>query len=153
MPETIRTANERLRSRPRRGGVLAAFVVVQFSVALSTPAQAEAGFASAMLDALNGALTGQQILALTLTLGLLCFAVLATIVLMRTRKAADRILELRVSPVQLTEDLTDPHKTILTGRNFKIGPVTIAAVADQNTNRQSPSNFSFICNLQNRVVA
>ena len=41
MPETIRTANERLRSRPRQGGFLAAFVVATFCSALSTPARAD----------------------------------------------------------------------------------------------------------------
>ena len=33
MPETIRTANERLRSRPRRGGFLAAFVLAALCIA------------------------------------------------------------------------------------------------------------------------
>src|SRR5512141_1218541 len=91
MPETIRTANERLRSRPRRGGFLAAFVFATLCSALGTSAHAGVGadfsFVNAMIHA--GAATGRQQLAtLTLTLGLICFAVLATIVLLRTRKAA-----------------------------------------------------------------
>src|SRR5271169_1770994 len=90
MPETIRTTNARLRSRPRRGGLLAAFVVAQSSIALSTPARAEAGVAPTMLDALRTAFGQPHFVGLALTLGLLCFAVLATIALMRTRKAADR---------------------------------------------------------------
>ena len=46
MPETIRTENERLRSRPRRGGFLAAFVFATLCSALSTPARADGGAAA-----------------------------------------------------------------------------------------------------------
>jgi signal transduction histidine kinase len=98
MPETIRTANERLRSRPRRGGFLAAFVTANFVFAFSTPARADAnaGVSSALgvVDAIRGAFTAlgqQEIATLTLTLGLIFFAVLAAIALVRTRKAADNI--------------------------------------------------------------
>ncbi len=94
MPETIRTTNERLRSRPWRGGFLAAFAMANLCAALSTPAQADAGSAlgfAAAVPRIVTALSQPQIATLTLTLGLLCFAVLATIVLMRTRKTAARI--------------------------------------------------------------
>ncbi len=94
MPETIRTANERLRSRPRRGGFLAAFVFATLCSALSTPARAGADVAISLIDDIIRIVTAvsrQQVAALTLTLGLLCFAVLAIIVLMRTRKAAATI--------------------------------------------------------------
>jgi signal transduction histidine kinase len=87
MPGTIRTANERLRSRPRRGGFLAAFVLATPGIALSTPARA--GAAVDLIDdtiRIATAVSRQQVV--TLTLALLCFAVLAVIVLMRTRKAA-----------------------------------------------------------------
>ncbi len=88
MPETIRTANERLRSRPRRGG----FLVASAFVALcSTPAQAGVNASFSLADGLVRAVTEvshEQVAALTLTLTLVCFAVLATIVLLRTRKAA-----------------------------------------------------------------
>ena len=47
MPETIRTANERLRSRPRRGGHLAAFFFATFCFALGTPAHAATGLVEA----------------------------------------------------------------------------------------------------------
>jgi PAS domain-containing protein len=93
MPETIRTANERLRSRPRRGGFLVALVNAYLCIAFGTPARAEASFAFGV-DAIQravAALGRQEIATLTLTLGLLCFAVLAAVVLVRTRKAADRI--------------------------------------------------------------
>jgi signal transduction histidine kinase len=94
MPETIRTANERLRSRPRRGGFLAAFVFATLCSALSTPARADGGAAFSLVEDMIRAVTvlsRQQVATLTLTFGLLCFAVLATIVLLRTRKAAATI--------------------------------------------------------------
>jgi signal transduction histidine kinase len=92
MPETVRAANERLRSRPWRGGFLAALVTGNY-IALS-PAHADAGSGADVLQTAAGALAAigrQEVAALTLTFGLLCFAVLATIVLLRTRKAAGRI--------------------------------------------------------------
>jgi signal transduction histidine kinase len=83
MPEKIRTANERLRSRPRRGGLLAAFATVS-SLAFATPAHADAGPIPAAAET---GLTRQEIASLTLTVGLIGFAVLATIMLMRARRA------------------------------------------------------------------
>lgn len=94
MPETIRTANGRLRSRPWRGGFLAAFVVAQFGIVIGTPARAEAGLATGVFDAISraAAVFGRQDVATpTLTLGLLCFALLAIVVLLRTRKTAERV--------------------------------------------------------------
>src|ERR1700758_2703488 len=66
MPATIRTANERLRSRPRRVGLLAAFATVTSLCALATPARADAG---PILAAVQAGLTGQEIASLTLTVG------------------------------------------------------------------------------------
>jgi signal transduction histidine kinase len=94
MPETIRTANERLRSRPRRGGFLAAVVFATLCIPFSAPARAGAGAADGLIDdviRIVTAVSRQQVAALMLTLGLLCLAVLAIIVLMRTRKAAATI--------------------------------------------------------------
>jgi signal transduction histidine kinase len=78
MPETIRAENERLRSRPRRGGFLASLAAIA-----PTPAAAQDGLAAAL-----DALTSQEVAALTLTLGLLFFATLSTVVLVRTRREA-----------------------------------------------------------------
>src|SRR5664280_2041263 len=106
MPETIRTANERLCSRPRRGGFLAAFVFATLCSALSSPARADV------------AISREQVATLTLTLGLLCFGVLAIIVLLRTRRAAatnetaayDQTMELRAEIERLkTLLLAQPH--------------------------------------------
>jgi signal transduction histidine kinase len=87
MPETIRRANERLRSRPGRGGFLAAFVFAMLCSALSTPARADGGPAYGLVDAVT-AVGREQVATLTLTLALVCFGVLAIVVLLRTRKVA-----------------------------------------------------------------
>ena len=95
MPETIRAANERLRSRPRRGGFPAACVALLSAIiALSAPVPAEAAALSAISDAVRDAastLSHQTVAMLTLTLGLLVFAMLAVLALLRTRRHAERI--------------------------------------------------------------
>ncbi len=83
MPETIRTANERLRSR--RGGVIAV-AATSFCIALTAPAWAGR---LGLLGTLSS-VSRQDIATLTLTLGILCFAVIATVVLLRTRSEAAR---------------------------------------------------------------
>src|ERR1700682_3345007 len=91
MPETIRAANERLRSRPRRGGFLAAFV---FAICMAPGTPARAGVGLAFVDAIHHAVTAvsrEEVATLSLSFGLTCFAVLATIMLVRTRRHADRI--------------------------------------------------------------
>ncbi len=92
MPETIRAANGRLRSRPRRGGFPAAFIAIPLFASV-TPAAADVLSPRGWLDTVHGALAaaGQNdVSGLTLTLGLLFFAVLAIVVLLRTRRLADR---------------------------------------------------------------
>ena len=87
MPETIRAANGRLRSRPRGGGGTTALIAILCLLAWPAPA------AATIEDAWQGAiviLAGHDIATLTLTIGLVCFGVLATIVLLRTRRNADR---------------------------------------------------------------
>ncbi len=85
MPETIRAANRRLRSRPWRGGILAAFVSVEL-VSASAPGRAD-GLLSPLSLGLS-ALTQDQISSIALILGLVCFGLLATLVLLRTRRTA-----------------------------------------------------------------
>src|SRR5665647_939235 len=116
MPETIRTANERLRSRPWRRGFLAAIMIAVLCFALGTPARADAGFALGVIDAVHDALAAlgqQQIATLTLTLGLLCFAALATVVLLRTRKAADRVEAVARDEARARHAEIDRLKTLL----------------------------------------
>lgn len=94
MPETIRTENERLRSRPWRGGFLAAFATVNLCGTFLTPARAGVGPALAVIEPLHsfiGAFGRQEMATLTLTVGLGCFAVLSTIALMRSRRRASQL--------------------------------------------------------------
>jgi signal transduction histidine kinase len=116
MPETIRTANERLRSRQWRDGFLATFVFANLGIALCTPAHADAGAALGVVDAIHGAVAAlgqQEIATLTLTLGLIFFAVLAAIALVRTRKAADHIESVsREQAMELHAEI-DRLKTLL----------------------------------------
>jgi signal transduction histidine kinase len=86
MPETIRTANGGLRSCPRRGGFLVAFVTVALIGAIA-PAVARADGISP-LAFIFPALTQDQIATIALILGLVCFGLLATLVLLRTRRTA-----------------------------------------------------------------
>src|ERR1044071_609971 len=85
MPETIRTVNDQLRSLPRRGGVLAGFLALAISLR-AVPAFADAA------DSLRAFsdFTRQDIVTLTLILGVVCFAVLSAVVLVRTRQDAAR---------------------------------------------------------------
>ncbi|MEI9804507.1 MAG: hypothetical protein WDN48_08665 [Pseudolabrys sp.] len=97
MPETLRTANERLRSRPwQRGfrGFALASLCATSGIALCAEARAEAGAALSVVDALHDAAAAfgqREIATLALTLGLVFFAVLAAVALLRTRNAANRI--------------------------------------------------------------
>ncbi|HET7912920.1 MAG TPA: PAS domain-containing protein, partial [Pseudolabrys sp.] len=93
MPESIRTANERLRSRPWRDGFLATFIFASFSSLLSTPVRAETRLGATLAGAVQRALATlreQEITALTLVLALLGVALLTTVVLFRLRRSADR---------------------------------------------------------------
>jgi signal transduction histidine kinase len=124
MPETIRTANERLRSRPWRGGFLAAFLIANLGIALGTPARADAGAALGgglgaalgVVDAIRGAVAAlrqQEIATLSLTLGLIFFAVLAAITLVRTRKAAEQIETVAREQAMVLHAEIDRLKTLL----------------------------------------
>src|SRR5574339_1256205 len=93
MPESIRAANERLRSRPRRGGFLAALFFASLSNLLCTPVRAETRLGATVMGAVHrvlAALREQEITALTLVLALLGFALLTIVVLFRARRSADR---------------------------------------------------------------
>src|SRR5512135_3475537 len=80
MPEGLRTANEALRSRPKRGGFVAAVILTVLTVA-----QDAAAADGSALDRAATAVGRQEIATLTLIAGLIGFAVLATIVLIRSR--------------------------------------------------------------------
>ncbi|MGP0094287.1 MAG: ATP-binding protein [Xanthobacteraceae bacterium] len=87
MPDTIRAVSGSIRAHTHECGFLAASCVAT----LSSPAQAKDWTASVVdpyLTALSS-LDSHQIVALTLTLGVLCFAVVSAILLVRTRAGAD----------------------------------------------------------------
>src|SRR5471030_1012420 len=120
MPETIRTANERLRSRLWRDQFLAAFLIANLGLAISTAARADAsnglGNALGVVDAIRGAIAAlgqQEIATLTLTLGLIFFAVLAAIALVRTRMAANHIETVAREQSRESQAEIDRLKTLL----------------------------------------
>jgi len=112
MPETIRAANEGLRSRSRRGGVLAGCAGALFFAALTAPARAGAEDVFDLLGALTKS-SRQDVAGLAFTFGLVCFAVLTTVVLLRTRSQAERIESAaRDQAMTLTAEV-DRLKTLL----------------------------------------
>ena len=120
MPETIRTANERLRSRLWRDSPLAAFLAANLGIAISTSAHAEAGSgvsnALGIVDSIRGAIAAsgqQEVATLTLTLGLIFFAVLAAIALVRTRMAANHLESAAREQARESQAEIDRLKTLL----------------------------------------
>jgi signal transduction histidine kinase len=93
MPETIRAANERLRSRRQRRGLLCHLfgAILTANLCNAAPALAQerdqerADGSQAV--SITETIDQNQIAALTLTLGLLIFSILATMALLRTRRA------------------------------------------------------------------
>jgi signal transduction histidine kinase len=113
MPEMIRAENERLRSRPRRGGFLASSLAILLT-GPATPSWAvdASGVVDTSLQA-AASLTGQEIGGLALTLGLLAVAVVTAIMLVRTRARAAQIeAAARQSAAALRADI-DRLKTLL----------------------------------------
>src|SRR5690348_4609882 len=90
MPETIRARNERLRSGPRRGGFLAAIAALSLAPTASAHATLDPQAFADAAASVFASMSRQEVATLTLTLGLLCFAVLSAIVLVRTRTYATR---------------------------------------------------------------
>src|SRR4029078_9641406 len=93
MPEPIRAANERLRSRPWRGGFLAAFVLASLLNLYSVPVRAETKLGAPLVGTMHRALATlreQEITALTLVLALLGFTLLTIVIVFRIRRSADR---------------------------------------------------------------
>src|ERR1044072_2311772 len=94
MPETIRAVNVGLRSRPRRGGFFAPFVIAIPCALFTLPAPADFRFATVASDAAHRVVTvlrEREITLLTLILALLGFALLTIVILVRTRRATDRL--------------------------------------------------------------
>ncbi|HVV78087.1 MAG TPA: ATP-binding protein [Pseudolabrys sp.] len=123
MPEKIRARNE--RSGPRRGGFLAAAV----ACASASPARAEP---QNLFDAplsLIASMSRQDVATLTLTIGLICFAVLSTILLLRTRARAAEAEAAARDEMTALRDETERLKTLLLSEHQVL--VTWAAASDQ----------------------
>src|SRR5262245_12977796 len=116
MPESVRAANERLCSRPWRGGFLAALVFASLSNFLSTPVRAETRLGTTVMGAVHRSLTAlreQEITALTLVLALLGFALLTIVMLFRARRSAARAaIDARDETAALRADV-DRRKALL----------------------------------------
>jgi signal transduction histidine kinase len=129
MPEKIRARNGMLRSGPWRGGFLAAAATCA-SVAAS-PANA-AIKPQGLLDAplsLIADMPRQDVATLTLTVGLVCFAVLSTIILMRTRTRAAAAEAAARDETAALRDETERLKTLLMSEPQVL--VTWAAASEQ----------------------
>ncbi|HEX5211273.1 MAG TPA: PAS-domain containing protein [Pseudolabrys sp.] len=112
MPETTRTANERLCSRPMRLGVLAGFAAAALGSTLAAPARAEAGLIENMIGNVE-AISHEGIPAIAVTVGLLCLAVLAIVVLLRTRRSAALALAAARDEAALLRAELDHFKVLL----------------------------------------
>jgi signal transduction histidine kinase len=112
MPETIRARNETVRSGPRRVGFLVAAAACVSSAGPARAAIEPQNVIDASLSLL-ASVTRQDIATLTLTLGLLCFSVVSTILLMRTRtRAAEADNAARDETTSLRAEI-DRMKTLL----------------------------------------
>ncbi|HEX9074039.1 MAG TPA: ATP-binding protein [Pseudolabrys sp.] len=132
MPETIRTASERLRFRPWRGGFLVAFVTVKLSILPCSTAHADVRFGATAVDALDraiAALRGKEITLLTLILALLGLALFASVVILRARRARDRIEIDTREEIGALQAETDRLKALLLSEPQIL--VTWAAAAEQ----------------------
>ena len=132
MPETIRTENERLRSRPRRGGFLVAFVTVKLFILSCSTAHADVRLGATAADAIHRAiavLRGKEITLLTLILALLGLALFASVVILRARRASDRIEIDTREEIGALQAETDRLKALLLSEPQIL--VTWAAAAEQ----------------------
>ena len=132
MPETIRAANVRLRSRPRRGGFFAACVIAIPCALLATPAHADVRFTTIASDAVHRIMTvlrQREITMLTFILALFGFALLTIVILLRARRATDRLdADARDRVAALQADI-DRAKALLLSEPQVF--VTWAAAAEQ----------------------
>src|SRR6185437_5864517 len=132
MPETIRAANVRLRSRPRRGGFFAACVIAISCALFATPVHADIRFTTVASDAIHRVMTvlrQREITLLTFILALFGFALLTIVILLRARRATDRVdADARDRVAALQADI-DRAKALLLSEPQVF--VTWAAAAEQ----------------------
>jgi signal transduction histidine kinase len=118
MPETIRTTSGSIHARPRRSGFLAAAAT---ALIYATPARSQDFTPLSVFDSYIAAfasLNRHEIAAMTLTLGILLFAVVTAIMLVRARartalaenSARDEIIELKAEVDSINALLlSEPH--------------------------------------------
>src|SRR5690348_4181973 len=123
MPEKIRARNEMLRSGPQRGGFLAAVA----ACTSASPASAEPLFDAPL--SLIASMSRQDVATLTLTVGLICFAVLSTILLLRTRARAAEAEAAARDETTALRDETERLKTLLLSEHQVL--VTWTATSDR----------------------
>lgn len=113
MPETIRARNEKMRSGPRRDGFLVAATACVSAAASPAHAAIEPhGLIDASLS-LIASTSRQDVATLTLTLGLICFSVVSTILLMRTRTRASEADNAARDEMTALRTEVDRMKTLL----------------------------------------
>ncbi|MGB8561618.1 MAG: PAS-domain containing protein [Pseudolabrys sp.] len=132
MPETIRTASERLRSRSWRGGFLAAFVMANLFILPGSPAHADVRAGATAVDAIHrtiASLRGQEITLLTFFLALLALSLFASVAFVRDRKAAERLETGARDEIVALQAETDRLKSLLLSESQIL--VTWAAASEE----------------------
>ncbi|MGC1939674.1 MAG: PAS-domain containing protein [Pseudolabrys sp.] len=132
MPETIRTASERLRSRSWRGGFLAAFVMANLFILPGSPAHADVRPGATAVDVIHrtiASLRGQEITLLTFFLALLALSLFASVAFVRDRKAAERLETGARDEIVALQAETDRLKSLLLSESQIL--VTWAAASEE----------------------
>ncbi|MGA9513969.1 MAG: ATP-binding protein [Pseudolabrys sp.] len=132
MPETIRTASERLRSRSWRGGFLAAFVMANLFILPGSPAHADVRPGATAVDVIHrtiASLRGQEITLLTFFLALLALSLFASVAFVRARKAAERLETGARDEIVALQAETDRLKSLLLSESQIL--VTWAAASEE----------------------
>ncbi|MGA8949085.1 MAG: PAS-domain containing protein [Pseudolabrys sp.] len=132
MPETIRTASERLRSRSWRGGFLAAFVMANLFILPGSPAHADVRAGATAVDVIHrtiASLRGQEITLLTFFLALLALSLFASVAFVRARKAAERLETGARDEIVALQAETDRLKSLLLSESQIL--VTWAAASEE----------------------
>ncbi|MGA6946026.1 MAG: PAS-domain containing protein [Pseudolabrys sp.] len=132
MPETIRTASERLRSRSWRGGFLAAFVMANLFILPGSPAHADVRPGATAVDVIHrtiASLRGQEITLLTFFLTLLVLSLFASVAFVRDRKAAQRLETGARDEIVALQAETDRLKSLLLSESQIL--VTWAAASEE----------------------
>ncbi|MGB8515000.1 MAG: PAS-domain containing protein [Pseudolabrys sp.] len=132
MPETIRTASERLRSRSWRGGFLAAFVMANLFILPGSPAHADVRAGATAVDVIHrtiASLRGQEITLLTFFLALLALNLFASVAFVRDRKAAERLETGARDEIVALQAETDRLKSLLLSESQIL--VTWAAASEE----------------------